>query len=230
MCGRFTQISSGREVHAVMGLDGPEVDLRPRYNIAPSQNAAVVRNDAGGRQLSMLRWGLIPTWAKKPDIGNRLINARAETAAEKLSFRAAFSQRRCIVPADGFYEWRRECAVRQPWYVTTRGGEPMAFAGLWEHWRVPEVAGLQGSLADCQPNDIVETFTILTTGANGAMQSIHHRMPVILSPEAIRPWLAGEEVELGSAAEDLLMMHRVSRHMNNPRHDGPECIVALEAP
>ncbi len=230
MCGRFTQISSGREVHAVMDLDGPEADLRPRYNIAPSQNAAVVRDDAGRRQLSMLRWGLIPAWAKKPDIGYRLINARAETAAEKPSFRAAFARRRCIVPADGFYEWQREGAVRHPWYVTARDGEPMAFAGLWEHWRVPEGAGLRGSIADCRPNDVVETFTILTIGANETMQSIHHRMPVIISPEAVRPWLAGEDVDLGPAAEDLLTMHRVSRQMNNPRHDGPECIAALEAP
>ena len=230
MCGRFTQIFSGGEVRAVMDLDDPAADLRPRYNLAPSQSAAVVRGDVGGRHLSMLRWGLIPAWAKEPGIGQKLINARAETAAGKPSFRAAFARRRCIVPASGFYEWRREGTVRQPWYVTTRDREPMAFAGLWEHWRVPEGAALRGSLSGHRPNDIVETFTILTTGANGTMQALHHRMPVILSREAIQGWLAGEDVELGPAAEDLLTMHPVGREMNNPRHDGPGCVVPLSSP
>ena len=230
MCGRFTQIFSGGEVRAVLDLDGPEWELQPRYNLAPSQDAVVVRDDAGGRRLSMLRWGLIPAWAKKPDIGYRLINARAETAAQKPSFRAAFANRRCIVPASGFYEWRLKGTVRQPWYVTRQDGEPMGFAGLWESWRVPVGMALPGSLADRRPGDVVETFTVLTTEANEAIRALHHRMPVILPPEAIGSWLSGEDVDLGTTAEDLLVMHRVSRAMNSPRNDSPECVVPLPSP
>ena len=230
MCGRFTQRFSWREVHAFLRLGGgPAANLRPRYNLAPSQNAAVVRNDCGERRLYMLRWGLIPAWAKDPGIGHKLINARAETAAVKPSFRAAFPKRRCLVPADGFYEWRREGSVRQPWLIARRDGELMAFAGLWERWRVPEGAVLRGSLAERRPGDAVETFTILTTGANDTMRALHHRMPVILPPETFEPWLTGDDVRLALAPEDLLVMHRVGRRVNNPREDDPECVAALAA-
>ena len=230
MCGRFTQRFSWREVHVFLRLgDGPAANLRPRYNLAPSQNAAVVRNDGGERRLSMLRWGLIPAWAKDPGIGHKLINARSETAAAKPSFRAAFSKRRCLVPADGFYEWRREGPVRQPWLIARHDGELMAFAGLWERWPVPEGALLRGSLAERRPGDVVETFTILTTEANDTMRALHHRMPVILPPEAFEPWLAGEDVRFGPAPEDLLAMHRVALRVNNARDDDPECVAAVAA-
>ena len=179
MCGRFTQRFSWREVHGFLRLIGPPANLRPRYNLAPSQSAAVVRIDAAGHQLSMLRWGLIPAWTKDPRIGHKLINARAETAALKPSFRAAFSMRRCLVPADGFYEWRREGSVRQPWLIARRDGGLIVFAGLWERWRVPQDAMLPGSLAEHRPGDVVETFTILTTEANETIRVLHHRMPVI---------------------------------------------------
>ena len=161
MCGRFTQRFSWREVHTFLrlGTPGPALNLRPRYNLAPSQNAAVVRDEDGERRLSMLRWGLIPGWAKDPSIGNKLINARAETAAVKPSFGAAYSKHRCLVPADGFYEWRREGEVRQPWLIAPREGGVVAFAGLWERWRVPEGAVLRGSLSERRSGDIVETFT-----------------------------------------------------------------------
>ena len=229
MCGRFTQRFSWREVHAFLRLGGgPAANLRPRYNLAPSQDAAVVRSDGGGRRLSMVRWGLVPAWAKDPRIGHKLINARAETAAVKPSFRSAFSKRRCLVPADGYYEWRREGPVREPWLIAPRAEGLMAFAGLWERWRVPEGAALRGSLSERRPGDVVETFTILTTGANDAMLELHHRMPVILPPEAFEPWLAGEDVRLGPAPEDLLGMHRVSRRVNNARDDDSECVAAVE--
>ncbi len=227
MCGRFTQRFSWREVHAFLSLIGPAANLRPRYNLAPSQSAAVVRSDAAGLQLSMLRWGLIPAWARDHRIGNKLINARAETAAVKPSFRAAFSQRRCLVPTDGFYEWRREDSGRQPWFIARPDGGPMAFAGLWEHWRVPRDAELRDSRAEHQPGDVVETFTILTTEANETLRALHHRMPVILSPERFEPWLRGEEVQLEPAPENLVVAHRVGRRVNNPRDDDPQCIVAL---
>ena len=230
MCGRFTQRFSWREVHAFLRLGGgPAANLRPRYNLAPSQNAAVVRNDCGERRLSMLRWGLIPAWAQEPRIGHKLFNARAETAAVKPSFRAAFSKRRCLVPVDGFYEWRREGSARQPWLITRRDGGPMALAGLWERWRVPEGTVLRGSLAERRPGDVVETFTILTTEANDTMCTLHHRMPVVLRLEALEPWLSGDDVRLGPASEDLLVMHRVGRRVNNPRDDAPECVVPLAA-
>ena len=227
MCGRFTQRLTWRDAHALLSLAGPAANLRPRYNLAPSQSAAVVRNNVGERRLSMLRWGLIPAWAKDPGIGHKLINARAETAAVKPAFRATFSKRRCLVPADGFYEWRREGSVHQPWLIARRDGAPMAFAGLWERWRVPEGAVLRGSLAERRPGDVVETFTLLTTEASATMRALHHRMPVILPPEAFEPWLSGKEVRLEPAPEDWLAMHRVPLRVNNPSNDDPECVVAL---
>ena len=227
MCGRLTQRLTWREIHALLGLVGPAANLRPRYNLAPSQSAAVVRSDAGVRRLSMVRWGLIPAWAKDPAVGHKLINARAETAAVKPAFRAAFSKRRCLIPADGFYEWRREGSVRQPWLIARRDGGPMALAGLWEGWRVPEGVELRGSLAERRPGDVVETFTILTTEASATMRALHDRMPVILPAEAFGPWLSGEGVRLGPAPEDWLAMHRVALRVNNPRNDDSECVVAL---
>lgn len=229
MCGRFTQRFSWREVHSFLrlGTPGPALNLRPRYNLAPSQNAAVVREEDGELQLSMLRWGLIPRWAKDPNIGHKLINARAETVAVKPSFRSAYSRRRCLVPVDGFYEWRREGEVRQPWLIAPCDGGIVAFAGLWERWRVPEEAVLRGSLSERRAGDVVETFTILTTEANATMQALHHRMPVILAHEAGKQWLAGDDVALGPAPEDLLAMHRVSTRVNHPRHDDAECVAIL---
>lgn len=212
---------------ALVHMEGPPANLRPRYNLAPSQDAAVVRSENGERRLSLLRWGLIPPWAPDANIGHRLINARIETAAVKPAFRAAFARRRCLVPADGFYEWRREGAVRQPWLITRRDGTPIAFAGLWERWQVPEGAALRGALAERRPGEVVETFTILTTQANVALRPLHHRMPVILSAEAFGPWLAGETVRLGPAPDDGLTMRRVDLRVNNPRNDDPECVAAL---
>ena len=133
MCGRFTQRLSWAELHELMDLIGAPLNLQPRYNVAPSQNVAVVRATANGRRLSLMRWGLIPSWAKDPAIGHKLINARAETAAEKPSFRTAFRHRRCLIPADGFYEWQRRGGTRQPWLFRLSNGAPFAFAGLWEH-------------------------------------------------------------------------------------------------
>lgn len=227
MCGRFTQRFSWKEVHAFLRLGTPAPNLRPRYNLAPSQSAAVVRNDGAERRLSMLRWGLIPGWAKDPSIGHKLINARAETAATKPSFRSAFTKRRCLVPADGYYEWRRAGTARQPWLIASRDGGLMAFAGLWERWRVPEGAVLRGSLAERSPGDTVETFTVLTTEANETVRAVHHRMPVILAPEAFEPWLSGADVALGPGPEHQLEMYPVSLRVNHPRHDDAECVAPI---
>ena len=227
MCGRFFQRFAWDDLCALLRIEGPPANLRPRYNLAPSQHAAVVRSEDGERRLSLVRWGLIPAWAKDPAIGHKLINARAETAAVKPAFRAAFAKRRCLVPADGFYEWRREGTVRQPWLVARRDGAPMAFAGLWERWRVPEGAALRGALAERRPGEVVETFTILTTEANATLRALHHRMPVILPEEAFGPWLSGAKVRLGPAPEDRLAMRRVALRVNDPRNDDPECVAAL---
>ena len=145
MCGRFTQRLSWRELHELLGLIGTPQNLRPRYNVAPGQTIATVRVSEGGRRLSMLRWGLVPAWAREPNIGYKMINARSETAHQKPSFRAAFKARRCLIPADGFYEWKREGKAKQPYLIGLKEGGGFVFAGLWESWRVPGGLTLTGN-------------------------------------------------------------------------------------
>lgn len=212
-----------------MGLIGPPPNLPPRYNIAPDQDAIAVCTRDGERQIRTMRWGLIPHWARDSAIGRKLINARAETAAEKPSFRYAFREHHCLVPADGFYEWSGRGRWRQPWLIAAKDGNPLAFAGLWSHWRVPEDAMLSGSLAEHHPGDVVRTFTILTTAANETVSPIHDRMPVILPEEAFGPWLAGTAVALDPAPDTLLEAQRVSLHVNNPRNDDPRCLTPAAA-
>ena len=224
MCGRFTQRMTWRELHERMDLIGTPLNLQPRYNVAPSQDVAVVRTIDDGRTLAMLRWGLIPAWAKDQAIGHKLINAPSETAAEKPSFRSAFRHRRCLIPADGFYEWRREGKIRQPWLFGLRDGAPFAFAGLWERWTVPQGAALAGSLAERSPGDAVETCTILTTTANETVAPVHGRMPVIMPPDAYGPWLAGEDVPLAPYPADDMAAHPVSTLVNRPANDDPRCV------
>ena len=224
MCGRYTNRFTWKELHERLDLIGTPLNLRPRYNVAPSQDVAAVRASDRGRTVAMLRWGLIPGWARDPAIGHKLINARSETAAEKPSFRSAFRHRRCLIPADGFYEWQRRGGARQPWLFGLRDGAPMIFAGLWERWSVPEGAALTGSLAERSPGDAVETCTILTTAANEAVAPVHGRMPVILAPDAWDAWLAGDEVPLGPYPADAITAHPVSTHVNRPANDDPRCV------
>ena len=155
-----------------------------------------MRTEEDERRLSILRWGLIPGWAKEPNIGYKLINARSETASSKPAFRAAFRARRCLIPVDGFYEWTGKGASRQPWLIEMKDGSIFAFAGLWERWTIPPSLALKGSLAELAPGDRVETCTVLTTAANEAVRAVHNRMPVILPPERFDAWLAGENVPL----------------------------------
>ena len=219
MCGRFTLHSQLNLLLQQFAIDaGPE--WAPRYNIAPTQRSLVVRESIeGGRELVPLRWGLVPSWAKDPSIGQRMINARAETLAEKPSFRTAFKRRRCLVPANGYYEWERTGQGKQAHYIRPRSGELLAMAGLWESWHVD------------QP-DAMETFTIITTDANETTRHIHDRMPVFLQPEHYDLWLDPEfeatpplQDLLQPAPTDLLQFHRVSSLVNNPRHESPECIT-----
>jgi len=184
MCGRYSLTTAPEAMRALFDYENLP-NLEPRYNIAPTQMVPVVRLAAAGRrELALLRWGLIPHWARDPSMGARLINARAETVAGKPAFRDAFAHRRCLVPADGFYEWRTENGRKQPFRIGIKGGGVFAFAGLWESWTAPEGAG--GAIA---PGDAVETVTIITTDANEKLRPIHHRMPVILPVEGYATWL-----------------------------------------
>ncbi len=215
MCGRYSLTSPLESVRQTFGATGGG-NLAPRYNIAPTQLAAVVRPGEAGREIAILRWGLVPPWAKSLDIAHKTINARGETVAEKPAFRAAYRSRRCLVAADGFYEWRTENGAKQPYRITFADGRPFAFAGIWECWR---------PAAD----EPLETFAILTTEASEALRPIHHRMPVILPPDVYAPWLAGEaggEV-LVANADPALTAFKVDRRVNNVRFDDPECLPPL---
>lgn len=197
--------------------------LEPRYNIAPTQLVPTVlrKPEHSDRRLELLRWGLIPSWAKEPAIGARLINARAETVTEKPSFRAAFRHRRCLVVADGFYEWQRQERKKQPFYFRLQDGQPFAFAGLWEHWEAPD-------------GQTIESCTILTTEANEVLRPIHDRMPVILEPKDYDLWLE-PAVQKPDLLQQLLRPYRseamtcyaVSTKVNNPANNSPECINSL---
>jgi len=219
MCGRYSLTSPAEAMVALFDA-GPLAGFQPRYNVAPSQAMPVVRHaEAGGREWAWLRWGLIPSWAKDPAIGNRMINARSESVADKPAFRAAFRRRRCLVPADGFYEWQQQGGVKQPWRITLAEGGPFAFAGLWERWSPG--AG-----------EAVETYTILTTAANRSLAPIHPRMPVILAPEHYAVWLGDGQAADPRLLEPLLAPYpdarlvatAVARRVNDPRHDDAGCL------
>lgn len=213
MCGRFAR-SRDPEVYAQHFGEFSETRIPlvpPSFNVAPSQRLLAVRATSDGpRELVVLRWGLVPAWAKDPTIGGKLINARAETADTKPSFRQAFKARRCLIAADGFYEWEKPS--RQPWYISPKDGNPWGFAGLWERWRGPD--------------EVVETCTILTTEANDVVAPIHDRMPVIVAPGRYTEWL-DPEIHDRTALEALLRPYpspdtavwRVSRRVNSPRVD-----------
>jgi putative SOS response-associated peptidase YedK len=223
MCGRFAQITpTGDLINIFEVTDG--LPLQPRYNIAPTQDVAVIRANAHHRQLAMLRWGLIPGWAKDLSAGYKTFNARSETAHVKPSFKAALKSRRCLVPASGFYEWDKIDKSRQPYYVSRRDGQPMAFAGLWEEW------------ADHQNGAVIESCTILTTSANQVLSSFHDRMPVILESSDCDLWLdhdvqCVEELSnlFSPAAENILEIMSVSTYVNKTGHEGPECVAPVPA-
>jgi putative SOS response-associated peptidase YedK len=215
MCGRYTLSTPAGRLAEEFQLDNT-VEITPSYNVAPTQQVAAVLEDEGGRRLEMLRWGLVPSWAEDPEIGARMINARSETAPEKPSFRSAFRRRRCLIAADGFYEWKRENGGKQPYYFRMQDGRPFAFAGLWESWE--------------KGDGILRTCTILTTRANPVLEDIHERMPVILPPDAYNAWLDpdADREELGELTipypGDDLETYPVSRFVNSPRNNDERCI------
>jgi putative SOS response-associated peptidase YedK len=214
MCGRFAFYSPSEATAALFGVSGT-LPVEARYNIAPTQYIAAIREDADdGRELTMLRWGLVPFWAKDPSIGNRMINARAETVAEKPAYRAAWRRRRCLVLADGFYEWHKEGSGKTPYYISSSDGEPFAFAALWENWH--------SKVSD----ESIQSTTLITTAANDFMASLHHRMPVVLGAETAGRWLAGDDDlnELAASYRNRLRAWPVDRRVNNARNEGAELI------
>ncbi len=225
MCGRFTLVTEGEALVEAFDVDKTDVDLAqlaPRYNIAPTQPVLIVRQaaDAEARELALVQWGLIPSWAKDPKMGSRLINARSETVAEKPSFRAAFKRRRCIVPADGFFEWQKQNGRKQPLYIQLAGERPFGLAGLWESWQDGD-------------GSYLETCTILTTTPNELMASIHDRMPVILEQDDYDQWLIpGDKPEndlhlLRPFPAEKMHAYPISDWVNSPAHDDSRCIAPL---
>lgn len=217
MCGRFTLTIDINRVAKAFNV-APTIQTTPRYNVAPTQEVVTVMRN-GAAHLDLLRWGLIPSWAKEESIGSKMINARAETLAEKPSFKRLLRSRRCLIVADGFYEWKQEQGGKVPMYITMKDHEPFAFAGLWDTWKNPE-------------GEQIRTCTIITTNPNDVVLPIHNRMPAILTPEAREEWLDPDLHDdnvllhlLSSYSSDAMMARPVSRLVNNPKYDSPELIA-----
>ena len=215
MCGRYTLTSPIEVLAEEFGVTGPLPEVQPSYNVAPGREvAAVLTGSDGGRKLEVLKWGLVPSWAKDPGIGYRMINARSETAAEKPSFRKAMKERRCPILADGFYEWRKAGNGKQPFHIKMEDRRPFAFAGLWE-----------------RDGQEIRSCTILTTEANDLVREVHERMPVILPPEDYEAWLDPEARDpspllplLAPYPSGAMTAYPVSRAVNSPSNDDPMCV------
>jgi putative SOS response-associated peptidase YedK len=223
MCGRFTLTIDPTQLQEAFPWAEIPDDILPRYNIAPSQPVAVIPN-TGDQRVAMYKWGLIPSWSKDPTIGDRMINARAETLAEKPSFRNAYRRRRCLILADGFYEWKQDPTRKSktPMYIRLINGQPFAFAGLWEIWKSPG-------------GDEVRSCTIITTQPNSLLEPIHNRMPVILPTGAYQEWLTGEDRQPAQLNSLLIpypatemLAYPVSRMVNSPQTDAPELIQPID--
>ncbi len=221
MCGRFTLTVSARVLAELFEVPEPD-GLAPRYNIAPTQHVLVARTGEGGRELTGVRWGLIPHWADDPSIGNRMINARGETVATKPAFRSALKHRRCLIPADGFYEWKKVGAGKQPHLIRFADKRAFAFAGLWERWLRRD------------GGEPIDSCTIITTTPNELLRELHDRMPVILPTAAFEEWLRPEPLA-APRLDELLAPHPaaemeafpVSRRVNSPANDDPSCVEPL---
>jgi putative SOS response-associated peptidase YedK len=219
MCGRFTLTTDIETVAKSFGVPAG-IETTPRYNVAPTQDVVTILNNSGTRHLNWMRWGLVPSWAKDESIGSRMINARAETLAEKPSFKSLLRGKRCLIVADGFYEWQSEGKSKTPMYITLEDNRPFAFAGLWDLWKAPD--GRQ-----------IQTCTLITTEPNELMAPIHNRMPVILRPGAYEDWLSpdlhDEQVLthwLKPYPSELMKARPVSKLVNNPKHDSAEILAS----
>ena len=214
MCGRFAFYSPSEATAALFGVT-TSTEVVPRYNIAPTQFIAAVRRDEQNTpELAMLRWGLVPFWAKDPSIGNRMINARSETVAVKPSFRSAYRKRRCLILADGFYEWRKAADGKTPYFISRADGSPFAFAGLWESWSSKD------------SDESLESTAIITAAASDFMAQLHQRMPVVIHPDLADRWLDGDPEMLSEVIENTpdLRAWPVDRRVNNARNEGAELI------
>ncbi len=222
MCGRYALATPTDELVEVFDVGHVAFQDHPaRYNVAPTQHVPViVQGRDGGRRMGLMRWGLVPFWAESPAMGSRLINARSETASSKPAFREAWRRRRCVVPADGFYEWRKPkgddgaSRGKTPFWIHRADGRPLAMAGLWERWRASDGA------------EELHTFTILTRPATPWMARLHHRMPVLLEGERIGEWLV-PGADLVDDSGMRLSAHEVSRRVNSPGNDDPECLEVV---
>lgn len=215
MCGRYSLTTPVEALRRLFGFEGPAPNLQPRWNIAPTQSAPVIRlGGGGGREIKMLSWGLVPYWAEDAKLQSHMINACGETVAEKPAFKQAFRQRRCLVPADGFYEWQTlGPKTKQPLLFKTADGAPFAFAGLWERWVPPQ-------------GEVLETFTIVNTAANEMMAQFHDRVPIVLSPADYAAWLdpaVDARALIKAPPSDWLTFRRVSTYVNSVKHDDPGC-------
>src|SRR5260221_8427438 len=217
MCGRYTVTSAPEAIRALFAYS-EQPNYPPRYNVAPTQRIAIVRLAEGKRQFALVRWGMLPSWVKDPKTFTLLINARGESVSGKPAFRAAMKRRRCLIPADGFYEWKAAGPRKQPYYVTAKLGGPLAFAGLWETWTGPN-------------GEELETAAIVTTRANRALAAIHERMPVIVPPGAFDLWLRVANVDAETAAaliapapETLLDAYEISTAVNRTANDNPKLV------
>lgn len=220
MCGRYALKVRPAELITHFHLDECE-DFPPRYNIPPGTDIPVIRySPEGKRVLHLLRWGLVPHWAKDPTIGTKLNNARGESVSEKPSFRDAFKRRRCLIPADGFYEWKTEGDIKQPYYVSLKSGAPMAMGGLWESWRRPD-------------GEILRTCCVITTGPNGVMKPIHDRMPVIIEPEHWQEWLTAPPEVVGDLiapyTAEAMQAWAVDRRVSRSNEEGPALVAPVES-
>jgi putative SOS response-associated peptidase YedK len=218
MCGRYELHSQPAAIALAFDLALPPA-LAPRYNIAPMQPVPIVRRSAGGaNELVEVKWGFVPRWARDPSIGARLVNARSETVAQRGIFRNAFRRHRCLLPADGFYEWKKLASGKEPVRVAMKNGEPFALAGLYERWL-------------SRDGEVLDTCAVLTVDSNATLRDIHDRMPVIIAPEDYARWLDPESDDvadlLASYRDDAMTWHRVSTRVNAARNDDPSLIVPL---
>jgi putative SOS response-associated peptidase YedK len=224
MCGRFSRDITWEQVHAFsQGLDliVPDEPLEPSWNVAPTQASWVLAADPAGAVARSMRWGLLPSWAKDSKLGASMINARLETVASKPAFRAAWKARRCLVPASGYYEWRLEHGIKQPYWIHDPASPVLLFAGLWENWKTPEA-------------DWLQSFTIITCAALDPMLALHDRTPLMLRPPVLHDWLHGSVEQAADIARDAalpaLAWHPVNRAVGNPRSNGPRLVEPLPEP
>ena len=223
MCGRYSLTPDLDQLQLRFRFKAGDMDYRPRYNVAPTQEVLTVTSDGIENRAQFMKWGLIPFWAKDPSIGQRMINARAETVVEKASFRQAFQKRRCLVVADGFYEWRKDGKTKVPMRIIARSGEPFGFAGLWETWKSPN-------------GELVKSCTIITTTPNEVMEPIHNRMPVILSRDAEAGWMDHANFDAAQLRELLvpypaedMTAYEVSALVNSPKNDLLDCLAPVKS-